>query len=66
MQHCLIHRHYKFELCHNAVEAIKNISCTKVEGTVDHIIVTRWFKKSYLGCKNLDQATMDFEAKSSK
>ena len=42
---------YKFELDHNAAEATKNIRCAKREGTVDHITITRWFKKFYLSCK---------------
>ena len=46
---------YKFKLDHNAVEATKDICCAKVEDTVDHCIVTRWFKKFCLGCKNVDQ-----------
>ena len=45
---------YKFELNHNAKEAMKNISCMKGEGAVDKSTVKRWFKKFCLGCKNLD------------
>ena len=56
---------FEFKLSHNTMEAIKNICCSKGDGTVDH----RWFKKFYLGYKNLnDQARsswpkiMDFKA----
>ena len=45
---------YKFELCHNAVEAAKNIHCTKGKGAVDYWTVNRWFKKFGLVCKNQD------------
>ena len=45
---------YKFELCHNALEATKNICCVKGEGTVDYNTVTRWLKKCCSGCKNLN------------
>ena len=45
---------YEFELGHNAVKAIKNICCAKVEGAVNHTTVTRWFKKFCFDCKNLD------------
>ena len=45
---------YKFKLGHNTVESTKNIS---VKGEVDHNMATRWLKKFFLGCKNLnDQA----------
>ena len=48
---------YKLELGHNAAEANKNIFLCKIEGTVDHSAVIRWFKKLYSDCKNLnDQA----------
>ena len=36
---------YRFEPHHKAVEAIKNICCTKSECAVDHSTVTKWFKK---------------------
>ena len=48
----------KFELGHNTAEAPKNICCVKGEGAIDHISVTRWFKKFYLGCKDLDDQAM--------
>ena len=42
--------------------------CPKGEGIVDHSIVTRWFKKFHLNCKNLDDQaklgrskTVDYE-----
>ena len=47
---------YMFQLGHNAAEATKTFSYAK-EGTVDHSIVTRWFKKFRLGRKNLDNQT---------
>ena len=47
---------YEFKLGHNDTELIKNIWYVKGEGAVD-CTVTRWFKKFFLGCKNLnDQA----------
>ena len=62
MQHSLIQEFmlYKFKLGHNSIETTKNITCVKGEGAVDHSIVTRWFKKFHLSCKNLDdQARSD-------
>ena len=60
---------YEIRRCHNAIETSKDIYCAKEEGTVDYSTKTKWFKKSHLGCKNLnDQAkssrpkTMDSEA----
>ena len=44
----------EFELGYNFTKATKNICCAKSEEAVDHSVVTRWFKKFYLGCKNLD------------
>ena len=51
------------------MEAIRNICCTKGEDTIDHSIVTRWFKKFGPGCKNLNNQawlgspkSMDFDA----
>ena len=45
---------YEFKMGQDTIEVAKNICCEKGEGTVDHNIVTRWFR---LGCKNLsDQA----------
>ena len=55
---------YAFELGHNDIETTKNIFCTKGEGSVDHRMVTRWFKKFSLGCKNFDDhlgLKLDFE-----
>ena len=40
---------------HNAVKEAKNICCVKDEGAVDLITVSRWFKKFYSGCKNLNK-----------
>ena len=45
---------YEFELSHNAAEATKNIFCEKSEGAVDYSTVSRWFKKFWLGYKNLN------------
>ena len=42
---------------HNAMEVTKNICCTKGEDVVDHCTVSRWFKKFYSGCKNLNNQT---------
>ena len=45
---------YEFELIHYAAaEASRNICCAKGESTVDHGIVTWWFKKFLLDNKNL-------------
>ena len=44
----------EFDQGHNAMEATKNICCTKSEGAVNHSTVSRWFKKFCKGCKNLD------------
>ena len=44
---------FEFELGHNAVASTKNICSGKVEGLDDPSTVTRWFKKFFLGCKNL-------------
>ena len=54
MQQSLIRelRLYKFVLNDNATEAMKNIYFSKGEGAFDHH--TKWFKKFYLNCKNLD------------
>ena len=46
----------EFKLGHNTTEAIKNICCSKGEGTFDHYKVTIWFKKFCLVCKNLNLA----------
>ena len=54
---------YKFELGHNAIEAIKNIYYAKDEGAIDHSIVIRWFKKFHSGCKNLDNQTRSGRSK---
>ena len=40
---------------HNTAEATKDYYCMKGKDAVDHCIVTRWFKKFYLGCKNHDE-----------
>ena len=48
---------YEFDEGHNTAEAIKNISCTKSEGAIDHRTVIRWPKKYCLGCKTLDNQT---------
>ena len=48
------HVFYEFQLGHNAVEATKNLYCVETEGIFDHSTVTRWFRKFYSGCKNLD------------
>ena len=45
---------YKFELGQNGMEEIKNICCTKGEGAVDYDTVSRWLKKYWMDCKNLD------------
>ena len=55
---------YKFKPCHNATEAIKNICCTKGEGTVDHSTVIGWFKKFCLGCKNVNNQARSSRPKS--
>ena len=34
------------------MEATKNICGVKCDRTVDHSIITRWFKKFASGCKN--------------
>ena len=36
------------------METTKNICCTKDKDLVDHSTVTRWLKKFYFGCNNLD------------
>ena len=46
--------HSKFKLGHNAMETTKNICWTKGEDRVYHGMVTRWLKKFYPGCKNLN------------
>ena len=55
MQNCLIWElmFYKFKLDCNTKEVTKNVSCAQSEGTVDCSIVTRWYKKFCLSCKNL-------------
>ena len=46
---------YKIEQGHNAMEATKNICCTKGEGAVDHNNTgAKWFKKFGSDCKNLN------------
>ena len=45
---------YQFEVGHNAMESTKEIRFIKDKGAVDLVIVTRWFKKFYSGCKNLE------------
>ena len=46
-----------FELRNYATEATKKIYYAKGEGNVDHITVTKWFKKFHSSCKNFnDQA----------
>ena len=51
---------YKFEMGHNTTETTKNLCCMKDEGAVDHSTITRYFKKFYWSCKNLDdQARSD-------
>ena len=45
---------YQFILCHNGVETSKNICCVKGEATFVHSTVTRWLKKFWSACKNLD------------
>ena len=57
-------RLYKFELGHNTTESTKNICCAKDEGAIDHSAVTRWFKKFYLGFKNLNNQTRPGRPKS--
>ena len=54
---------------HKVTEVIKNICCVKDIDVALRSAVTRWFKKFYSGCKNLDDQpwsgrskTMDFEA----
>ena len=55
---------YKFKLGHNATKATKRICCAKSEGAVDHRIVTRWFKKFYLVCKNFNNLARSGSPKS--
>ena len=43
---------YEFKLGHD--RSNQNICCAKGDGTVDFSTIIRWFKKFYLGCKNLD------------
>ena len=45
---------YNFELGHNAAEATKNICCAKGRSAVGHSTVTKWLKKFYSSCKNID------------
>ena len=56
IQYCLIRQFVlqEFERGHNAAEAIKNISFTKDENTVEPNWLIRWFWKFLFGCKNLD------------
>ena len=54
---------YGFELGQNATEVTKNICCAKVESTIDHRSVIRWFKKFRSGCKNLNDQTRSGRAK---
>ena len=66
VQHNLIQKFklYEFELSHNVVESTKNICCIKIESTVNHITITRWFKKFCFSYKNLDNParSVDSEA----
>ena len=55
---------YKFELGYNNMEATKNICRAKGEGTDDHSITTRWIKKFYSSCKNLNNQTRSDSSKS--
>ena len=48
---------YVFKLGCNTTKATENTFWAKGEGAVDYNTVTRWFKKFYLGCKNLDDQT---------
>ena len=43
---------YEIELGHKAAEA--SIYGTKSNGAIDHSTVTRWFKRFYSGCKDLN------------
>ena len=54
---------YEFKLGHDTIEAIKNICCAKNKGTIDYSIVTKWFKKFYLGYKYLDDQAMSSRPK---
>ena len=46
---------YDIELGHHAAaEATKTICCTKGEGAIDPITITRWLKKFRPSFKNLD------------
>ena len=48
----------ELELDHNTVDVMKNISCSKGEGGLDHRTVIRWSKKFRTSYKNLeDQET---------
>ena len=49
---------YEFKLGCNITDTIKNICCAKVKGTVDHISVSRSFKKFCSGYKNLNDQAM--------
>ena len=55
---------YETELGNKAVKATKNIYCVKSDGTVDHSIEARWFKKFCLDWKNLDDQTRSDRPKS--
>ena len=52
-----------FELGMNAVEATETFIVRKVEGAIDHSSVTRWFKKFFSRCKNLDNQSKSVRPK---
>ena len=53
-EHCNLIQELILYKGHNLSETTKNICCMKSEGTVDNSTVTRWFKKFYLSCKNVN------------
>ena len=53
VQRCLIWE-LKLELDHDAAEATKSISCTKLEETVSYSPVTWWLKNFLSGYMNFD------------
>ena len=55
---------YKFKLGHNAAEVTKNICCMIGESAVNHCTITRWLKKFYSGCKNLNNQARSGRPKS--
>ena len=59
IQLSLIWELYKFKPGYDTIEATEIFYCTKKnKGIVDLSTVSRWFKKSYSGCKNVNnQAT---------